>query len=507
MKLEKRKNTKRSIFYGGINRVITLLMPFAVQTATIRTLGMDYVGIRGLFSSILTVLSLAELGVGSAIVFSMYKPIAEDDTDTICALLNLYRKVYRYIGCAILFLGICLTPFVEHLIKGDYPSELNLHLVFWLYLTNTVISYWMYAYRSSLLSAYQRMDVVSNIGTATTILMSIMQIMMLIIVRNFYLFLGVSICFTVIRNIITAAVTTRMFPEIKCEGNVPANIKENIKKNVAGLLISKVCGTTRNTFDNIFISMFIGLAQSGMYTNYFYVLTTLNGFTGIFQTSILAGVGNSIATESKEKNFKQMMNINSIYMLLGGWMAICMLCLYQPFMELWAGKKYCFSFGTMILFPIYFYIEKMGDIRSVYSNAAGLFWENRYRTIIEAILNVVLNYLFVIKWGTWGILMATIITLFILGFLGSTFVVFKYYFIDGMKDYLLSQAMYLGVTVFTAFVTYFCCTKILNVSVLTELLLRLVICLVIPPFCFFILLFKSREVREARHWFWSMVKR
>lgn len=226
MKLDKGKNTKRGIAYGLMNKLATLTLPFLVQTILIKTLGVEYVGVKGLFSSILSVLSLTELGVGSAIVYSMYKPIAEDDTQTIGALLNLYRRLYRVIGLIVLLLGLIIMPFLDLLIDEKAPNSINLQAIFFLYLFNTVISYWMYAYKSSLLNAYQRIDVISIIGTITQTLTYFFQIVFLLVSKNFYVFLIITIFFTVVNNLITSKCVDRMYPEIKCEGEIALTLKK-----------------------------------------------------------------------------------------------------------------------------------------------------------------------------------------------------------------------------------------------------------------------------------------
>ena len=500
MRLEKAKNTKRGIVYGVANKVATLVLPFFVQTVTIRTLGIEYVGIKGLFSSILAVLSLSELGIGTAIVYNMYKPIAENDIDTIGALLKLYKKLYRIIGAVVLCFGLAITPFLKLFIKGDYPSEINLQYVFLLYLTNTVLSYWLFAYKSSLLSAYQRTDVISIIGTVTQALTCAFQIVFLLHTRNFYVFLYVSIIFTVFNNIIISICADRMFPEVKCRGDISDDLKEKIKTNVAGLVIGKVSGTTRNTFDSIFMSMFLGLTQAAIYANYFYVLSALNGFTGIVSTSLLAGVGNSIAIESKETNFKQMMILHTSYLIISGWMAICMLCLYQPFMQLWVGKDFLFPGYVMVLFPIYFYISKLGDIRAVYADGAGLFWENRHRNILEGVANIILNYLFVKRWGAFGIVLATIITLFFFGFLGSTIVIFKHYFEHGMKEYLFTSLFYLSVTSGVGGIVYFAFSRIPIYSPLIALIVRAICCVTVIPAFYLLAISNRRDFKESYCW-------
>ena len=217
MRLERRKNTKRGIVYGIINKIVTLLLPVFVRTIMLRTIGIEYVGVKGLFSSILTVLSLAELGIGSAIVYSMYKPIAEDDVDTICALLKLYKKLYRFIGGIILLLGLIITPFVTYLIHGDYPQDINLQLIFILYVLDAVVSYWMYAYKSSLLNAYQRTDIISKAGTISQALMSFSQIIFLIYTKNFLIYVILSIIFTIINNL--SLVVDEIFSHCLLEAN------------------------------------------------------------------------------------------------------------------------------------------------------------------------------------------------------------------------------------------------------------------------------------------------
>ena len=162
MRLAKTKNAVRNIFFGAVFKIITLLGPFIIRTMILWIMGSEYIGLNSLFTSILSFLSLAELGVGSALVYSMYKPIAEDDQDMICALLNLYRKMYRIIGMIILGVGLLLLPFLNKLVKGEAPADVNLYILYLIYLFNTVISYVMFAYKQSLLTAFQRSDIISK---------------------------------------------------------------------------------------------------------------------------------------------------------------------------------------------------------------------------------------------------------------------------------------------------------------------------------------------------------
>ena len=506
MRLDIKRNAKKGMTFGLLYRLVATLLPFFVQTVFIRQLGIEYVGVRGLFSSILTVFSLAELGFGSAIVFSMYKPIAEENTEALCALLNLFKKIYRIIGFIILALALLVMPFLSLLIKGSYPLKINIYYVFLLFTVQTILSYWLFAYKSSLLQAYQRTDIINIISLITTAGSCLIQIGVLLWLHNFYLYLVIAIVFTIFSNIFTAFVADRLYPQIQCRGQVEPAVLAEIKKRVAGVFVGRVCNTTRNSFDSIFISAFIGLSQTGIYANYFYILTALTGFMSVFSSSLLAGVGNRIVLESKEKNYQDMMRLNTIYLIISGWAAVSMLCLYQPFMMLWMGSENLFPDYIMILFPFYFYIQKMGDVRGLYSEAAGLYWENRWRTIAEAVANVILNYLFVRWLGIFGILLATIITLFFIGFLGSTQVIFKYYFESGKKAYLVSELEFFLSTTLIGASSYLLCSLVTTSAALT-LFIRILICVIIVPAFFWLSLRIRGDYLDLKNWIIQIVRR
>lgn len=218
MRIERTKNAKRNIAVGFINKMVVLILPFIVRTVFIYSLGTQYLGLNSLFTAILNVLNLTELGFSSAIVFSMYEPIAKDDTYTICALLKFYRKAYKIIGIVILLVGIALTPFLKVLIKGECPDELNLYILYILYLLNTVISYLLFAYKKSILEAFQRKDILDWINLLTVGLTNIVQLCLLLIwhdVRVYYFYILSLLCFTIINNIICSVIVDRNFPEYK----------------------------------------------------------------------------------------------------------------------------------------------------------------------------------------------------------------------------------------------------------------------------------------------------
>ena len=497
MRLDIKNNAKRGIKHGVINRIFTLLFPFIVQTVLIRQLGMEYVGVKSLFSSILSILSLVELGIGSAVVFSMYKPIAEDDIEKICQYFTLYKKMYRAIGFIVLVLGSLITPFLPFLIHDSFPSEINLYIVYALYLFNSVLSYWLFAYKKSLLYAYQRTDMISQISSIITIVLCTIQVAVLLLTKNYYLFMAVAIVCTIINNLIVSYFVDKMFPAIKCVNINTKELFRTIKTKVYGLVIGEICGASRNTFDSIFISIFMGLTAAAVYSNYFYVIIIMNGFTGVIYDSFLSGIGNSAVLDDKKTQYEMMLKLNFAYMILSGFISVCMLCLYQPFMVLWVGSNNTYPNYIMVLYPIYFYILKMGDVGAVFTNAAGLFWENRHRFIIETVANIVLNYLLIIKLGILGILLATIISLFFIGFFGSTFVIFKHYFESGMAKYLFQHFSMMLLTLIIGIIVFICCNLMHFQSPLIELLIKTIICLFSVPLFYFVSLSKTKIFKET----------
>ena len=269
MKIERTKNAGRNIVFGGILKVYQILVPFLMRTAMIYFMGVEYLGLSSLFSSILQVLNLAELGVGSAMVFSMYKPIANDDETIICALLSLYRKYYFIIGLVIAAIGITLTPFIPKLIKSDMPGGLNVYILYLLNLAVTVLSYWMLAYKNSLLQAYQRVDITSKVTFFTTTIQYVLQIVILITFKNYYVYVIVALATQAMTNILTAFVATQMYPDLIPKGKLPTEQIKEINHRIRDLFTSKVGAVIVNSADTIVISAFLGLTVLAIYQNFF----------------------------------------------------------------------------------------------------------------------------------------------------------------------------------------------------------------------------------------------
>ena len=481
MRINVAKNSKRNMLVGVTNRSIQVVLPFITRSVIVQVLNSQYLGLNSLFTSILQVLSLSEMGFGVAMVYHMYKPIAEDDQQTINALLNLYRKVYRIIGVCILAIGASLIPFLPYLIKGSYPQGINLTLVYSIELLNTVLSYFLFGYKQSLLIAYQREDVKSFAILITQIGMQATQILFLFLTKNYYLFVLCMHVFTAVNNLWIGYMTKKMYPEAKCEGSLDKSIIGSIKKLVAGSFIQKACATTRNSLDSICVSVFLGLTQTAIYNNYFVILNAVRMVTYIMIDSLAGGIGNHVALKDAEENYQELKKTDFLYMLICGWCTIALLCLFQPFMRLWMGDEMMLPISSVILFAFYFYTTKIGDIKSNYTTARGLWWKMKWRSIGETVVNLVLNIVLGMIWGINGIIVATAISLIVCNFFWGASILFDDYF-DKKKlwDYFLYHIKYLAVTAAFGAVTYFACEFIPVKNGILSLVIRAGVCLVLP---------------------------
>lgn len=481
MKLNVMENAKRNIVFGIANKLTLILCPFVSRTVIQIVLGAEYLGLNSLFSSIISILNLTELGFGTAVVYHMYRPVAENDTTTICALLNFYKRIYRGIGIIILIVGMVLIPFLPHLISGTYPEGLNLVFLYLIYLINTSISYFMYAYMQSLLVVYQREDVNSSTNMIITLLLHGSQIVMLFLFHNYYYFILMMPIFTIANNLRIVHMVKRMFPQYHCEGVLSPSLIQDIKQHVKGAFLSKACMASRNAFDSIFASMFLGLAVTAVYNNYYYIMHAIGVMLSVISTSFFGGVGNHVVVKSIEENFIELKKLDFLYMWISGWCTICLLCLFQPFMKLWMGEKMTFPIRVMLLFCIYFYLLTTGDMRSIYSSANGLWWKYRYRSLAETVANLILNFVLGKFFGVYGILLATIITIFVCSFLWGSRIVFKYYFqLSRLKEYYGYHMKYALVTFSLCILTYGICSLISCSNTFGILFLRMVVCAVLP---------------------------
>ena len=497
MEESRTKRVSINIVFGLISKLCSIIFPFITRTVLIYSLGTKYLGLNSLFTAILQVLNLSELGIGSALVYNMYKPMAEKNTKEVSKLLNFYKKCYIDIGIIVLILGLILLPFIQVFINGDVPVDINIYILFGIYLLNSVICYFFFAYRQSLIIASQINDIISKVNTFLIFLQNLIQTISLLMFKNYYIYIFVLPVITLLNNIIIFKITNKEYSEYKPIGNISKEELKEIKKNIKGLFLQKIGGIILSSIDSIVISMYMSIEILGIYNNYYYIISSLIGVMGIILEAIRASIGNSVVLESKEKNFADFKKFNFMYVWIVSWITIAFMCLSQDFIRLWIGEKYLLSYNIVILFSIYFFVHKWGDMLYMYQEVNGLWWENRYTQLIGAILNLILNIISIQYIGLYGVLLSTIISVVFVLDIGFFYVLFKKYFSkkEWKKEYIKSQFYYVCCTAIVAYIMHIICINIEFSLILFTFKCLLVFLL--PNILFVLLYFCTEEFQET----------
>lgn len=506
MKIERTKNAARNVVFGMILKIYALALPFVMRTAMIYWLGIEYLGLNSLFTSVLEVLNLAELGVGSAMTFSMYKPIAEDDRDKICALMNLYHCYYRVIGGVVLAGGLVIFPFLPNLIKGDIPSDINIYILYLLNLSATVLTYWLFAYRNSIFNAYQRTDIISKVTMVTDTVKYAIQLLVLAFFHNYYLYVITILVTQILNNICIAYLSKKMYPQYELKGKVSKSEQKKINKRIGDLFTSKLGGTIVGSADTIVISSFIGLKILAVYQNYYYIITALSGLVIILFNAVTAGSGNSMVTESTEKNYHDFKKLSWISYWLIGFVICGLFCLYQTLMKVWVGADLMLDNSFVPLFCLYFAGNMTIQLLSVYKNAAGIWHEDRFRPLISGLANLALNLIMVKFIGLYGILLSTIISIYFISAPWLLHNVFTLIFPGKFKDYRKDLVAYMSVIIVVTFITSRVCNLIPDAG-FGSLIVKTIVCTVVCNGLFLLIYHKSLIFKEVLQMTHRIVKR
>lgn len=497
MKIERTKNATRNIMFNGMSQMMNMLVPFIMRSIILNFLGMEYLGLGGLFRSILSILNLAELGVGSTMVFSMYKPIAEDDKDTICALMKLYRKFYRIIGLVILTIGLILTPFLPNLISGEVTADVNLYVLYFMNLGSTVLSYWLFAYKNCLLSAHQRGDIASKVTMLVHLAEYLLKILVLILFGNYYVYLVIQILSQVTSNIFVALRVDKLYPDYSPGGELSKEKVRGIATRVRDLFTSNFSYVVSNSADTLVISSFLGIVILAIYQNYYFIISSLKTMIEVIVGACIAGIGNSLVTESAEKNYKDFKKMTILFGWLMSVAGSMLLCMYQPFMHIWMGEENMLEFGYVICFVIYFYSIGMNKLTSMFKDAAGIWKIDKWRPLTAALVNLALN-LATVNWiGLYGVLLSTVISI--------VFIQIPWIFHNLFKAVFHHEHLWEYVRMFSGIVVieFICCVmswftcSFIHLGVWPTLIINAGISFVIPNIIFFAIFGGNEMFKES----------
>ena len=501
------KNASRNIAFGLILKIYQIAAPFLTRTLMIHFMSVEYTGLSGLFTSILHMLNLAELGVGSAMVYSMYKPVADGNTKKIRVLMNAYKKYYRAIGALVATVGLILTPFIPYLIKDNPVPELNIYALYLVNLAATVMSYWMFAYKNSILSAHQRDDIISKINIASSTILYLIQILSIMVFKNYYVFTCATLISQIITNIIVSIVATKTYPDYYPSGKLSKDEKKEINGRIKDLFTAKIGAVIVNSVDTLVISIFLGLTMLTIYQNYFYIITALNGILSIIYRACTAGIGNSVITESKEKNYNDLKKFTFIIMAIVGFCTVCLLCLYQPFIDIWVGKDLMLNTLAVICLAIYFYVYQFNQLLCTYKDAAGIWHQDRFRPLISALTNLTLNIILVHFIGIYGIILSTVIATLLIGSPWLVYNLFSTIFErKNMAKYVATILKYVVTTIIAAVIAIFACAK-LPENKYTRLIAGGAIAAISTAIVYLVSYRKSNEFKESKKLIAKIIKR
>ncbi|MBZ9625486.1 oligosaccharide flippase family protein [Clostridium sp. FP2] len=489
------KNSLNNIIFNLGSTFITYILSFVSRSIFIYTLGAQYLGVNGLFSNILMMLSLAELGIGTAINFSLYKPIAQKDNNKISTLMTFYRKAYSLIGCIVAVFGFILMFFLHYIIKDANTIE-NLRTIYLLYLFSTVSGYFL-SYKTTLVSAYQKDYTLVPINVAMSAITILGQIVILMVTKSFIYYLFVQIIFGFIQRIIINNVITKQYKDIdfKTKEKLPQSELNVIIKNVKAMFYHKIGDYCVNGTDNIVISTFVGIKAVGFYSNYTLLITTVNAIIMIIFNSTSASFGDLIAKEKPEKRLEKFRVLNFLGFWFFGFATICFYNLLNPFITLWIGNKYILDLSIIIPVIINYYLVGMRVSLGIVKSSGGVYAQDRFVPLIQAIVNLFFSIILVKYIGLAGVFWGTVISAFV-PMIYRPYVVYKYIFETSCKKYLIQYTQYLLVVVVNIFVTSTLCKMLFLNAGWVNLIGRGFICVVIPNLLIVVLFRKSYEFKQ-----------
>ncbi len=401
-------NSIKNAITAVVSNIVTILIGIVSQAIFIKTLGAEYLGINGLFTNIVSMLGIVELGIGSAIIYNLYEPIAKDDKEKIKSLMNFYKKSYRVIAVIVFVIGMMIIPFLKNIV-GDISIDINIEFIYSLFIIDVVASY-LLTYKRSILYANQKTYITNIVHIGYLIVMNIIQIFILLIAKSFVAYLIIKIICRVLENVIITMIANKDYPYIKEKDveKIDEKTTDDIIKKVKGLIFHKVGSFVVLGTDNIIISKFLGVVTVGLYSNYNMIIQAVsNLFLQVFD-SLTASVGNLLVEDNCKKSYEIYKNMLMINSILFTFATTEIICLIEPFMKIWIGEQYILSKVVLIILMVNFYIQGMRKTCLVFKMAAGVFHEDRYFPIIESIINIVFSVILVKIIGLPGVFLGTI---------------------------------------------------------------------------------------------------
>lgn len=506
--MQNRSRTEYSILniLAGVGGYfLNTILGFVCRMVFVQCLSADYLGVNGLFTNILTMLSLAELGVGSAVVYALYKPLAENDEAKIASLMQLYAKAYRTIGLLIGVVGLALMPFINIIIREQPNISESIYLLYAINLFNTASSYF-FSYRSSLLIAAQRNYIVAGISYAISLVQTILQMVFLLVFHNYIVYLLIQTAGTLLFNVVVSQVAVKQFPYIRGKNAPPLPEQERraLFANVRDLMVYKVSGLLVNSTDNILITFFNGLATTGIASNYTLLVNTLNSLLGQVFNGLTASIGNHNASESVEKRYQMFRFLNMMNFWIFGWAALGIFFCSSDLVQLCFGEEYVLPTEIPFVLALNFFTVGMMNAVWTYKHTMGLFHYGRFIQFFTGVLNIVFSVWLGTHWGLFGILFATFLARLFTSLWYDPYAVFKYGFDKPLIEYVKRIANYVVILLIAAGLCRLS-FMVIGGTLLVRTLLKVLLCSVVTNAVFAAVFCRTNEFGMLRSYVSRMV--
>lgn len=493
------QNTIRNITTGFLGQMLSILFRFATRTVFIKTFGSAYLGINGLFADILSMLSLAELGIDTALNYKLYKPLASGDERRVRSIMKFYKRAYTVVGLVVFFAGLLIIPLLPVLIR-DYrylePLGINAEIVFFMYLLQSATSYLFFASRSAIIKADQRQYVLNVAGYLITLITSVLQIVVMFVFKNYILYIGVLVGVSIIQNYIYAIIAKRSYPYAFIKDKESLS-KEEIKetfKDLGALFIYKVNSVVLKATDNIVLSSFIGLSIVGLYSNYLMLLATIYSLLAKIYDSAKASLGNlfAIETTSKKYDFFEVMNFLSI--ILYGTAGVGFAVVANELIECWIGPTYVIAYPFSVLIGIEIIFHGIKANLGQIINVTGAFRQLWFRPLIGTVINLIVSILLVNFCGIYGVIIGTIVADFSANFLLDPRIIYKVSFSGyrTVSNYYKKNLLYFAILLAVYCFDYYICNSISINGGWFSVAIHIIICGCSVP-CGMIVLFNKQH--------------
>lgn len=511
IKYKDKTRTTYSLFnitFGILNFLIKTIMVFIVRRVFIKTLGLEYLGLNSLFANIITVLSIAEIGIGTAVSQTLYKCYVSNDKKKIGAILGYYKKINNIIACIVLIIGCLLIPFLKYFINQEIQINISLEIIYILTLANVVSSYF-FSYRKVILQTCQRIDVLYNITSIYYIVLYIAQIFILYLSKNYLIYLVSNIFITILENVTVHIFSKKYFSDLICfeKEKIDLDTRKNIRGNVSSLLYQKIGNAIVYGTDNILISLIVinGLIVLSKYSNYILISSALGTILQQILNSITASIGNSLAEKDVDYNYKLFNKLNFVYSILVGFCTVGFIVLSDSFIDLFFGKDLNLKTINVVLLGISFYFSESRYLVKTYKEALGIIQQFKFCYIFQGIINIIISIILGKIIGLTGIILGTIISTITMPLWSEFYLTNKHYFRKKSIDYYLKYGYYFLITIIACVSTLYI-NSFIELNNIYGLIIKSLVFVLVTILIYFIFLFRTKEFKETVSWLKNILK-